>query len=572
MKHLNDLDFVNPVSPSLLCPICREVCARPVISLTCHHSYCASCIASAVLASTINLCDADRSSVEAYINSIYGDVTPGVSPVRGGQGTTSAIAVPNVVAQCPLCRTSLTPSDLHPNLALAALTNELNVYCSNRAKGCTSILTIETRNAHERVCPFAPNPCPYNKYGCTFTGTEELIKAHTEKDCKWAAFKEYIKYNEEKMLNLQKMIEAQQEEIEFLKAFIANPDTRQNVGTLADANTGTSAEAQEEHWSVREILCRQTLHGHTRGVTSLAYYGGEEGIIYSGSHDGSIRAWNESTGECFRSVDAHSTTIWGLATDPSSGLLYSGGSDGKIKCWNLNSGREEKVMDICMDDGSVAVEGHGKKEPNGVVEEDVNCPYFVETLANHTGRIYDIMFHDNKLFSASVDRTISIWDPTSRECLHTFRGHTDGVNAICMSGDFLASASSDKTIKLWDLTRGECVHTIEDNSSDVLALCVGPDYLFCATQSADVKVFDRREYRLRHRLSGHRWEVWQLLFTGNSTLFSGSFDHTIRRWDTRTLSSTGTLYGHKGYVHAMAEGRNNLLTGCGDKTIKLWAC
>ena len=366
---------------------------------------------------------------------------------------------------------------------------------------------------HERVCPFAPSPCPYNKYGCKFTGSEELIKKHVEMTCKWADIKEYIAYNEEQMGFLRELIEKQQKEIEELKVRLERGGETMGVsskstGSIHGEDKSHVAECHEaEHWSLKEIMCKNTLYGHTRGVTSLAYYA-EEGIIYSGSHDGSIRAWNEETGECFRTVDAHSTTIWGLATDPSTGILYSGGSDGKIKSWNFSLGGDEKAMDVGQEkEASIGKDMESMVCNGKTPEQSTRSQFYVDTLASHTGRIYDIMFHKQCIFSASVDRTINIWDANSHECLHTFRGHTDGVNAICMSGEHLASASSDKTIKIWDLERGECVATIEDNSSDVLALCVGPNYLFSATQSADVKVYDRKEYRLRHRLSGHRWEV-----------------------------------------------------------------
>jgi WD40 repeat protein len=51
-------------------------------------------------------------------------------------------------------------------------------------------------------------------------------------------------------------------------------------------------------------------------------------------------------------------------------------------------------------------------------------------------------------------------------------------------------------------------------------------------------------------------------------LFSGSFDHTVRRWDTRMWQCDLVLRGHKGYVHAMTLGDGCLVTGCADKTIK----
>ncbi|KNE67249.1 hypothetical protein AMAG_12318 [Allomyces macrogynus ATCC 38327] len=71
-------------------------------------------------------------------------------------------------------------------------------------------------------------------------------------------------------------------------------------------------------------------------------------------------------------------------------------------------------------------------------------------------------------------------------------------------------------------------------------------------------------------LAGHNWEVWQLqVYDG--TLFSASFDHTIKRWDPRAMACTATLRGHKGFVHALATGRGCLISGCADRTIKIWS-
>jgi WD40 repeat protein len=70
-------------------------------------------------------------------------------------------------------------------------------------------------------------------------------------------------------------------------------------------------------------------------------------------------------------------------------------------------------------------------------------------------------------------------------------------------------------------------------------------------------------------LSGHNWEIWQLLYY-NGFLFSGSFDHTIRIWDIKTFTCTKTLTGHNGYIHALSWNDQTLFSGSGDKSIKVW--
>jgi len=55
-------------------------------------------------------------------------------------------------------------------------------------------------------------------------------------------------------------------------------------------------------------------------------------------------------------------------------------------------------------------------------------------------------------------------------------------------------------------------------------------------------------------------------------LASGSFDHTVRLWDTQTGECTGTLEGHTNWVSSVAFGPfgKMLVTGSRDKTVRIW--
>lgn len=45
-------------------------------------------------------------------------------------------------------------------------------------------------------------------------------------------------------------------------------------------------------------------------------------------------------------------------------------------------------------------------------------------------------------------------------------------------------------------------------------------------------------------------------------LFSGSFDHSIKRWDVRNTTMFSDKYsGHKGYIHALTIGDCSLMSG-----------
>jgi WD40 repeat protein len=55
------------------------------------------------------------------------------------------------------------------------------------------------------------------------------------------------------------------------------------------------------------------------------------------------------------------------------------------------------------------------------------------------------------LASASADKTIRLWDPSSGHCAQTLVDHKMGVQGLAFShdGKLLASSSADKTIRLW---------------------------------------------------------------------------------------------------------------------------
>lgn len=74
----------------------------------------------------------------------------------------------------------------------------------------------------------------------------------------------------------------------------------------------------------------------------------------------------------------------------------------------------------------------------------------VDTLTSHKGRIYSLLIRGDRMFSASSDRTIKVWNLETLECISTLSGHTDGVNTMVSlnEGTALASGSHDKTIKV----------------------------------------------------------------------------------------------------------------------------
>ena len=85
---------------------------------------------------------------------------------------------------------------------------------------------------------------------------------------------------------------------------------------------------------------------------------------------------------------------------------------------------------------------------------------------------------DGKLIaSASLDRTVRLWDSATGSCHSTLEGHSDTVTAVTFSpdGKLIASASRDRTVRLWDSATGSCRSTLEGHSDTVTAVAFSSD-------------------------------------------------------------------------------------------------
>jgi WD40 repeat protein len=145
---------------------------------------------------------------------------------------------------------------------------------------------------------------------------------------------------------------------------------------------------------------------------------------------------------------------------------------------------------------------------------------------------------------------VKIWDVQGRQPqeAQTFRGHMDWVTSVAFSRDgaYLVSASVDKTIRLWELVNREALLGA-GHSREVLVLAVSPDGKTIASGSGDrsVRLWDPTTGReLGTPLLGHGDKVTALAFAPEGKRLvsaGGTEDRTLRIWNTEAHKEIRTI-------------------------------
>ncbi|KAG9462131.1 hypothetical protein GDO78_014844, partial [Eleutherodactylus coqui] len=147
------------------------------------------------------------------------------------------------------------------------------------------------------------------------------------------------------------------------------------------------------------------------------------------------------------------------------------------------------------------------------------------------------------IVSASDDKTIKLWDKTSRECTHSFCEHGGFVNFVDFhpSGTSVAAAATDNTVKVWDIRMNKLIQHYQVHSGAVNSLSFHPsgNYLITSSNDSTLKVLDLLEGRLLYTLHGHQGAVTCVKFSREGQYFaSGGSDEQIMVWKTNFDSST----------------------------------
>ena len=184
----------------------------------------------------------------------------------------------------------------------------------------------------------------------------------------------------------------------------------------------------------------------------------------------------------------------------------------------------------------------------------------------------------NKLISASIDKTIKIWNFENGYCIKTLYDHQSWVTCLLIiSNNKFISGSCDKTIKIWDFNSYECLNTIKTEVW-INSFCLVSDnnQVACGCQDGSIQIWNFNDpTRLIKSFKAHSdWIPYLKSIHNYQHLIScsGLKDNKIKIWDLETFKCVKELTGHSNTIYYLEEmALNDYLLSCSeDKTVKLW--
>ncbi|ETO08161.1 hypothetical protein RFI_29227 [Reticulomyxa filosa] len=211
----------------------------------------------------------------------------------------------------------------------------------------------------------------------------------------------------------------------------------------------------------------------------------------------------------------------------------------------------------------------------------MNGIYFGEYayLEGHLSAVRGIKFSPDatKIMSYSDDKTIRIWDASSRRLLHILEGHSDLITGVQFSSDSskLVSCSRDKTIQMWNVMSDQQSQVLEGHSSGVTAVQFSPDNskIVSSSLNGDIRIWDVSSGKQIQMLEGHSHCVNAVQFVSDgSKIVSCSNDKTIRIWDVLTGRQLRILEGHVMDILGVkiVDNESKIISYSNDKTIRIW--
>jgi U3 small nucleolar RNA-associated protein 13 len=299
------------------------------------------------------------------------------------------------------------------------------------------------------------------------------------------------------------------------------------------------------------------------------------------------------------------------------------------------SGTHDEIIDLgyLLPDKSLLALATNSEEIRIVSLAQSDSTYFGADVAQLNGHediiiCLDIDWSGHWIATGAKDNTARLWriDPANNSftCYATFSGHAESLGAVALPHTippqdsaaykdplnhppkYLLTGSQDRTVKRWDIPTAQAIgqkapralYTRKAHDKDINAIDINHNGQLFASASQDrtVKIWSVEEGETVGVLRGHRRGVWSVKFApkdtpiivgengpaaGKGLILTGSGDKTLKLWSLSDYSCLRTFEGHTNSVLKVAwlntpkqEAGNKrhvqIASAGGDGLVKVW--
>ena len=347
------------------------------------------------------------------------------------------------------------------------------------------------------------------------------------------------------------------------------------------------------------------LKGHKERVNILAFSPDGKTLL-SGSEDGTIRAWDTTTGRQIYTCPGHMEGIRSIAVSEQTNILTSSDSyPTQVRLWDIKNGHQlsasyfgftpsetisPNATTIALDDISdrnlrlwdiqnrryrIYLKGHGYTSES-ILHTEIAFSKDEEMLATSPSRgrigeihLWDIGSQSNSIFSRYLFNAKTIRPK------HTLKGHRGVARSLVFSpdGKILASGGDGDKINLWDLETLNIHQKITVYRNYTRSIAFSTDGKILASRGAEKII-------CWEAATGKQISTW----SGSSTfmaihfspddriLVSGNSNGEVELWDVYSGNLLSTHKGNTRQINDLRFLRNGktLTTASADGTILLW--
>lgn len=267
-------------------------------------------------------------------------------------------------------------------------------------------------------------------------------------------------------------------------------------------------------------------HKLTPTCATISY---DDKTVYTGGKDCAILKWDVETGKKVvypgrrKEFDCggHFDHVLGIAVTNDERIFVSVGNDRLVRLWDAR------------------------------IEPKTAC---VDKFRGHRGPITGVVIDptSQQAYTCSHDKSIKIWNLTTRSYVDSLFGHTEGATCMDMAvKDRLISGGNDKTQRVWKLNADTHLLLQRHTAPVDCVAAVHTDRSLTGSQDGDIMAWSaasKRPFGHVRGAHGGNWISALSCVRFSDVAFSGSCDGAVKVWKMDPSAKKGTGLAQMGDI------------------------